>query len=527
MMSSHLLSTRALVGLRPRSLAIQPISLKKTYATFNKFKKPRMAPTKRARAEAAREKKLKEIMAWASYNKWKIIPDGDDGLPRLQAVPKAENQMPPFEFEIVRRFNRLKIGSSLAEWKADESPHIKSIKALPTEAVHDVYYDTPDRRLFSRRVLVRQRNGKWQAKTKLPKPGTDVINEQWQHHNTSKQIGNLVHSRVYVHSGRLCPKLPDLIIWHAWQRANWGLDVLADFHTERHGWAVECVIPNVGPCNFNVYWEKTDFGYEVWQVEAVKSIVKKTQRDEWKKEQAAKVETGLKAFQKAHPYLFEVNNVEERKPISKLRAYLEKYPDGYRQQQMGLPLYKMEIRAPSRDETSFDERGTAEKDTGKFAIRGIETPEKRRFVIRRVRSGIEMPLETQLPSTAPIEWKPFEEVGLRRIPSGVPKTEPPLPKPEPPQTPDSSDCSLGQEPFVNESEFLEKLEEVLVDPYATESESRAASRRARESIRNLFTEEDEEISSSPPRGKGRPSQYQERRPSGKTGLQHKRLQLWK
>ncbi|KAK4221959.1 hypothetical protein QBC38DRAFT_490990 [Podospora fimiseda] len=270
--------------------------------------------------------------------------------------------MTPFQFSVTRLFNALKV-KSIGDWSKETKSRnvtIGIIESLPTKTIHDIYYDTHDRRMLSKRALVRKRNDKWSAWVRLH--NNSLQHQVW---TSSKDVGDLVHSRSYVLSKKLNPRKPDILIWPAWQRANWGLHPLAEYTFERQHWKVHCNVGNYGEAIFDVYWDKSDFGYEGGEVEFVKSIPKKTQTNEWKKQTAENAENAIIRFMKALPHVFDIGSHNYKQwPMGILRAYMEKYPGGWGEQQ-GLPPVDL------TDEESQES----------------QEYEKRPFIIRRIPSG--------------------------------------------------------------------------------------------------------------------------------------------
>lgn len=237
---------------------------------------------------------------------------------------KKINNQPPFELEVDRRFAGLKAPDLITH--AGDLP-FPNIEKLPTRTIHDVYYDTADLRMASRGVWVRKRDGKWQAKMSLGVDDRgDCSKARFQQFNTERQIGVLVHGRAHVRGRIKNPTLPEEgKPWDTWRDRNWGLEVIAEFVTEREGWKV-VIGKGTAERTYHIYLDKTDFGYEVGEIESYTATIKKTQRDEWKRELAMKVDKKIDELMETYQWAFEVS-VQKRKS-GKVFEYLMKHRGG-------------------------------------------------------------------------------------------------------------------------------------------------------------------------------------------------------
>ncbi|KAK4161545.1 hypothetical protein QBC43DRAFT_302896 [Cladorrhinum sp. PSN259] len=494
MMTSRILATNALLALRPRPVAFtQCISLR-CYRPWRATKASELIEKReRAAAEERKLAKLAKRAHAASFRLAMVCPENE--APRLEFVPKDEDMTPPFELEVVRKFAGLKIGSSMADWNKvmDKVPAIKNIELLPHETIREIYYDTCDHRMLSRHLRVRTRNGKWEARIKLPgAKTTGDPDEEWQLFKTSKTIGTLVHQRAHIRSGARNPKMPDLIVWNAWERANWGLDELADFVTERSGWKVDCSIDRHALCSFHVYWEKTNFGYEMGKIKVIRSIKKKTQRDEWKKLEAAKAKKQIREFMKLLHQVFEVD--EEKSRNDKLASYMEKYqvePKTFKPPVELLPgrdfkMLRLNMPPVQQSQKPHQQQQQQQQEQQQEQQQTAEAPGD--FIIRRVACGTRPP--QQMEPLVPFEdvvVKPFEEV--RWVPVEAPKITPlreigfqPFSKEPPPPV---------VKPFDAEAAFARAFKNVVADPYVEQSKTKKQPARTRKSERNLSTEDED------------------------------------
>ncbi|KAK4463955.1 hypothetical protein QBC42DRAFT_264340 [Cladorrhinum samala] len=231
----------------------------------------------------------------------------DEELSEISGKGKKKiNKQPPFELEVDRRFAGLKVPDLITH---AGDPPFPDIERLPTRTIHDVYYDTADLRMASRGVWARKRDGKWQAKMSLGAAGKGGCNRAlFQQFNTERQVGVLVHGRAMVRARIKNPSLPEEgQPWDRWRDNNWGLKVIADFVTERQGWKV-VIGKGTSARTYHVYWDKTDFGYEVGEIESYTSTIKKTQRDSWKRELGMKVDKRIDELIGKHQWAFEVSD---------------------------------------------------------------------------------------------------------------------------------------------------------------------------------------------------------------------------
>lgn len=177
------------------------------------------------------------------------------------------------------------------------TPAFKSLRQLPTQSLHDVYYDQSGR-LSSAGAWVRKRNGEWEAKIKK---GGNFTNSRFEELRDTGDIAahvkRIVGTDVSVDAS-----------------SSFGLSPIATLSTTRETW--------IADDEFSIVLDKTDIGHEVGEVELQRVVagVDGSGPSEGQKESITReLDERISAFMKRYSWAFSPGE-----PKGKLTAYFEK-----------------------------------------------------------------------------------------------------------------------------------------------------------------------------------------------------------
>lgn len=194
-------------------------------------------------------------------------------------------------FEIERKFftnagSRVRISANLGK------PAFRNLIYLGQTTFKDIYFDR-DRMLSTNGVWMRERNGRWEAKSRLD---GDYINSTFNELSERQDIEAIIK--------KYCSQAD--VASH-----NFGLQEIAQFTTTRDTWKADD--------RFKIILDDTDFGHSVGEVELVAAI--KTTSDDQslealQKSVTKKMHSDIDNFMKRYPWAFPVEE-----PLGKLSAY--------------------------------------------------------------------------------------------------------------------------------------------------------------------------------------------------------------
>lgn len=190
-----------------------------------------------------------------------------------------------FTLEVEKKFSKLRVYPLIIN---GGTPPFNSLTHLGIHSFRDIYYDR-NNMLFSAGVWIRLRNGVWQSKA-----GREAnVNESQFYESTDvlkiqRQIESITKTTAAPAS------------------EDFGLDVLADFTTEREMWKANG--------RFNIVLDRMNFGYTVGEVELEESLLAGTDA----KLLGARMDADVVQFMQTYHWAFDTSPV-----VDKLTACLD------------------------------------------------------------------------------------------------------------------------------------------------------------------------------------------------------------
>ncbi len=224
-------------------------------------------------------------------------------LPKGPPTPTAPKPKTPILLEVERKFRRLTVPtlSNITTTAAAHTPAFRSVVALPTRQIHDIYYDTAQHALCSTAgAWIRRRNGTWEVKVRR---GGDFVNSRFQELRGAHAVGECVAS-VLGRGGGGGAALGE----EESGKNNFGLEVMAEFVTTREAWLVDG--------EFSVVRDRMDFGHEVGEVELQGELA--ADRAGMAAAVMEEMDARIEGFMKRYGWAW-----EEGEAVGKLTAYFD------------------------------------------------------------------------------------------------------------------------------------------------------------------------------------------------------------
>lgn len=196
----------------------------------------------------------------------------------------------PCVLEVERKFRSLAVHELT---RRGGIPHFKSLQKLPTQNLHDAYYDRANL-LSSAGAWVRNRNGEWQAKIRK---GGNFTNSMFEELRGARDISTYI-SRV--------TSLP------CTEANNFGLRPIAEFSTRREAW--------IADDEFHIVLDTMDFGHEVGEVELQQVLAENDPEEQQKQRMMREMDEKISLFMRQYGWAF-----SSGEPKGKLTAYFERF----------------------------------------------------------------------------------------------------------------------------------------------------------------------------------------------------------